>query len=156
MTLYFAYGSNMNRAAMARRCPGARAIGPVVLEGYEFFVGIDGWGSVKPKRGERVHGVLWRLTPRDRATLDGWENVAGGLYRAETLPVLAAGVRRMALTYVARPQPQGRAKAGYMELVIAAALEWRLPQAYILSLRRWLPRGPAGAGSRRLEEFGWT
>jgi hypothetical protein len=26
MTLYFAYGSNMNRAAMRRRCPGARAM----------------------------------------------------------------------------------------------------------------------------------
>jgi hypothetical protein len=24
MNLYFAYGSNMNRAAMRRRCPGAR------------------------------------------------------------------------------------------------------------------------------------
>jgi hypothetical protein len=43
-----------------------------------------------------------------------------------------------------------------MELVIAAALEWQLPQAYIRSLKRWLPRGPAGAGQRRLEEFGWT
>jgi hypothetical protein len=26
MTLYFAYGSNMNRAAMRRRCPGARVV----------------------------------------------------------------------------------------------------------------------------------
>ena len=43
MTLYFAYGSNMNRSAMTRRCPGARAIGTAVLEGYRFFVGLDGW-----------------------------------------------------------------------------------------------------------------
>ena len=64
MTLYFAYGSNMSRAAMARRCPRRARIGPALLDGYRFFVGIDGWGSVKPSAGERVHGVLWRLTPR--------------------------------------------------------------------------------------------
>jgi len=154
--LHFAYGSNMNRSVMRRHAPQAEPIGVAALANCRFVITADGYASIDRKRTETVYGVLWRLTPRDRATLDGWENVAGGLYRAETLPVLAAGVRRMALTYVARPQPQGRAKAGYMELVIAAALEWRLPQAYILSLRRWLPRGPAGAGSRRLEEFGWT
>ena len=52
MTLYFAYGSNMDRLAMKRRCPGARAVGPAVLEGYRFFVGVDGWGSVSASRAD--------------------------------------------------------------------------------------------------------
>ena len=52
MKLYFAYGSNMNRAAMTRRCPNARAIGPAMLEGYRFFVGLEGWGSVAPRAGD--------------------------------------------------------------------------------------------------------
>ena len=69
MTLYFAYGSNMNGAAMKQRCPGARAFGVAALKGYRFFVGIEGWGSVKPSAGDTVHGVLWRLTPRDVAVL---------------------------------------------------------------------------------------
>jgi hypothetical protein len=43
MTLYFAYGSNLNRAAMMRRCPAARGVGTAVLEDYRFFVGVDGW-----------------------------------------------------------------------------------------------------------------
>ena len=51
MTLYFAYGSNMNSAAMRRRCPDARAVGPARLEGYRFFVGLEGWGSVRPSGG---------------------------------------------------------------------------------------------------------
>jgi Gamma-glutamyl cyclotransferase, AIG2-like len=74
MTLYFAYGSNMDRSAMKRRCPGARAIGPAVLDGYRFFVGRDGWGSVAPSASDVVHGVLWRLTPRDiAAAARGWK-----------------------------------------------------------------------------------
>ncbi len=65
---------------MARRCPGARAIGAATLKGYKFFVGIDGWGSVKRARGERVHGVLWRLTPRNIAALHAYELLHQGLY----------------------------------------------------------------------------
>src|SRR6185369_5465647 len=87
MTLYFAYGSNMQRAAMARRCPGARAIGPARLDNHAFFVGIDGWGSVKPKPGARVYGVLWRLTPRDIAALHAYELLHAGLYDVRRLPV---------------------------------------------------------------------
>lgn len=35
--LYFAYGSNINLNQMDMRCPNARVIGPVVLEGYELL-----------------------------------------------------------------------------------------------------------------------
>ena len=94
MTLYFAYGSNINRAAMARRCPGARAIGQARLAGYKFFVGIDGWGSVKPQPGRSVHGVLWRLTPRDIAALHAYELLHQGLYDVRHLPVRSARAPR--------------------------------------------------------------
>jgi hypothetical protein len=40
MTLYFAYGSNMDRPAMKRRCPGARALGPATIDGHRYFVGL--------------------------------------------------------------------------------------------------------------------
>ena len=36
--------------------------GAAMLEGYSFFVGIDGWGSVKRRPGAAVYGALWRLT----------------------------------------------------------------------------------------------
>jgi len=153
---YFAYGSNMSRAVMRKHAPDAQPLGVAALENHRFVITADGYASVERDPATRVHGVLWRLSPRDRVTLDAWENIAGGLYRAATLPVRRAGCRRMALVYLARPSHGGCAKAGYMELVVAAALEWRLPAAYIASLRRWLPKRPDGAGPRRLGEFGWT
>ena len=156
MILHFAYGSNMSRGVMRRHASQARPVGVAALAGHHFVITADGYASVEAKRANTVYGVLWRLTPRDRATLDAWENTAGGLYRAKLLPVRLAGRRCMALTYVARPRRSGPAKAGYMELVIAAALEWHLPQAYIQSLRRWLPRRRGGAGPSELGEFGWT
>jgi len=137
MTLYFAYGSNMSRAAMARRCPGARAIGTAMLEGYGFFVGIDGWGSVKRRPGAAVCGALWRLTPRDLAALHAYELLHQGLYQVCHLPVRRGGRRLRAMVYVLRRQAAGRAKPGYVEAIAAAARAWDLPEAYVRSIERW-------------------
>jgi len=155
--LHFAYGSNMDRAIMRRHAPGAVAISVASLPDHRFVITADGYASVVAARGKAVYGVLWRLTPRDRVTLDLWECVSAGQYRAEILPAkLPDGSRTLSLVYVARPRAVGRPKAGYMELVLAAAESRSFPAAYIESLRRWLPAQPRGAGPRSLKEFGWT
>lgn len=138
---------------MCKHAPAAEPVGVAELANYRFVITADGYASVEPRRADIVHGVLWRLTPRDRVTLDAWENIAGGLYRAEMLPVYRAGRRWPALVYIARRRPAGRPKAGYMGIVLTAAQEWNLPQAYIDSLRRWLPPGPLGSGIRKLGAF---
>ena len=152
--LHFAYGSNMHRAVMRRHAPGAEPLGVARLAAYRFVVTADGYASVEPACAQAVYGVLWRLTPRDRATLDIWENIAGGLYRARTLAVEQGGSKRRALVYLARPRPSGRPKPGYMEIVVAAARTWEMPAQYIASLQAWLPRQASGAGHRKLGEFG--
>jgi cation transport regulator ChaC len=137
MTLYFAYGSNMDRAAMRRRCPQARAVGPASLDGYRFFVGVDGWGSVAPKLGEVVHGVLWRLSPRDIAALHAYELLHKGLYKVRHLPVRLGPRRRPAMIYLLRRRAPGRPKPGYVEMIAGAARGWKLPERYIRSVERW-------------------
>jgi hypothetical protein len=137
MTLYFAYGSNMNRAAMRRRCPAARAVGPATLERYRFFVGIDGWGSVKPSAGDTVHGVLWRLTARDVAALHAYELLHKGLYDVRHLPVRSGAQRVPAMIYRLRRRSAGRPKPGYIEMIAASARAWNLPERYIRSVERW-------------------
>jgi len=148
--LHFAYGSNMDRAVMCKHAPGAIPLGVARLEGYRFIVTADGYASVVPQARGCVHGLLWRLTARDLVTLDRWENIAAGLYRAELLPVITAGKRRRALVYVARLCRRGVPRPGYMETIVQAARECKLPAHYVASLQRWLPRQPRGAGHRRL------
>jgi gamma-glutamylcyclotransferase (GGCT)/AIG2-like uncharacterized protein YtfP len=154
--LHFAYGANMSRAVMRRHAPAAQPAGVAALAHYRFVITADGYASVVPARGQAVHGVLWRLDISDRAALDAWENVAGGLYRAQMLQVRQADRRRVALVYLARPRPEGVARAGYLELVIAAALEWQVPQAYIDALGNRLPQRPAAGGSSKFGAFEWT
>lgn len=154
--LHFAYGSNMHRAVMRTHAPHAEPLGAAALADFRFVITADGYASVAPKRGAKVHGVLWRLTPRDRVALDVWEGIAAARYRGAALPIGSTGCRRPALVYIARALPAGRAKAGYMELVIAAAQEWNLPADYISSLERWLPRRRSGGSGRERGEFRWT
>jgi cation transport regulator ChaC len=137
VTLYFAYGSNIDRAAMKRRCPGAVAVGTAVLDGYRFIVGLDGWGSVAPARGARVHGVLWRLTLRDRVVLNAYELLDKGLYVTRTRPVRAGGKRVPALIYILRRQIRGRPRPGYVEMIVASARGWKLPEDYVRRIARW-------------------
>ncbi|HEX5106531.1 MAG TPA: gamma-glutamylcyclotransferase family protein [Pirellulaceae bacterium] len=156
MTLHFAYGANMSRKVMRRHAPSAQPVGAGQLAGYRFVITPDGYASLAPCPAEVVHGVLWRLTARDRVTLDAWENVAAGLYRARTLPVRVQGRRAQALVYLARPGGEGRPKPGYMELVMAAGREWDLPDAYLQALERWLPAGPPKVKrpAAKIGEFG--
>ena len=149
--LHFAYGSNMSPTIMRKHAPLAQPIGVATLPDYRFLIMAQGYASVAPLRAKTVYGVLWLLTPRDCVTLAAWENIAGGLYRAAMLPVHQAGRRRVALVYLARSRAEAAPRAGYMELVIAAALEWHLPDVYIDELRGWLQRR-----SRKLREFRWT
>ncbi len=71
--LYFAYGSNINLDQMAHRCPDARVVGPVVLEGYELLFRGGGVATIAPKEGEKVTGLLWSITPECERSLDQYE-----------------------------------------------------------------------------------
>jgi gamma-glutamylcyclotransferase (GGCT)/AIG2-like uncharacterized protein YtfP len=137
MPLYFAYGANMDAAAMALRCPVSRLIGGGHLPGYRFIIMREGYASVTRAPSRTVWGVLWELARDDIPALDRYEGVAGGLYVKATLPVRSpAGVKR-ALIYLGGSTVPGRPRPGYLEAVLAAARAAQLPPAYIGELSRW-------------------
>jgi len=135
--LHFAYGSNMCAALMRRRCPGARLEGRACLPGYRFVILRSGYASVVPAPGSSVHGLLWRLTPRDVAALNVYENLAGGLYRAVTMAVVSHRRRRAALVYMGSDSTLGRPRPGYLDIVTQAARDAGFPSRYLACLTRW-------------------
>jgi gamma-glutamylcyclotransferase (GGCT)/AIG2-like uncharacterized protein YtfP len=148
MTPYFAYGSNMSRTDMARRCATAAAIGPARLEGWRFIVTGDGYASIVPAPGAVVHGVLWRVSARDLAALNAYENLDSGLYVRRILPVRIVERIVAAMVYIGRDRRPGQPRPGYQRVLVAAAREWGLPEAYVRSLERW---GQKFGGSRGAE-----
>ena len=102
--MYFAYGSNINLDQMAYRCPAAQVVGPVVLEGYELLfrgnASGNGVATIKPKEGQQVHGLLWRITPGCERSLDLYEGYPH-LYEKESVAVRDnAGRQLTVMAYV--------------------------------------------------------
>ena len=148
MPLYFAYGSNMDRAAMTARCPASAALGVGRLARHRFIVSREGYASVLRDPRRTVWGLVWDIAFTDMPALDRYENVAGGLYVKLTQPVITDRGPRRALLYVARSQGTGQPRAGYMESVAAAAREAGLPADYIAEIEAWSPQAAKQAAKQ--------
>ena len=86
---YIAYGSNLNRAQMALRCPDAKVVGTGEIKDYELLFRGNRNGAVatvEPKKGESVPVLIWEISPRDEFNLDRYEGYPR-LYGKEMLEV---------------------------------------------------------------------
>jgi len=134
MPLYFAYGSNMDVEAVARRCPRSKPLGLARLARHQLAIMREGWlTAARDPRGD-VHGVLWDVAFADMRALDQYEGLAGGLYVKAQRPVIGERGAKQALVYFGANSGPGVAAADYIAGVLAAARRWRLPARAIARL----------------------
>jgi hypothetical protein len=152
MPLYFAYGSNMNVDAMARRCPRSKALGAARLARHRLCVMREGWLNVVPDPRAAVHGVLWDLAISDVPALDRYEGVPRGLYAKVLRLVLTQGGAKRALVYFGANAGPGSARPDAIAEALAAARYWRMPPEAIQALERL--RQPPDAGPRAIGSGG--
>ena len=141
MPLYFAYGSNMDRAAMAKRCPSSKEVGIGRLMRHRFFIFDGGYASVMREPSRAVWGLVWDLALADVPALDRYESLSTGLYTKVIQPIVTDHGPRQAVVYIGRGVRPGTPRPGYMEGVIAAAADVGLPADYINGLKSWAPHG---------------
>jgi phage replication-related protein YjqB (UPF0714/DUF867 family) len=156
---YFAYGSNLCVAQMARRCPGAADPRPAILAEHDWLINQRGVATVEPFAGTDVHGVVWQVSDDDLAKLDGVEGVPVR-YRRHRLTVHTDGGPSDAWVYIDHRVRTGAPRPGYLERIIAAAVHHGLPRGWIDFLRRWDPRhwpiphdGTSSAAPQKLSEL---
>lgn len=117
---YLAYGSNMNLRQMGIRCPQAKPVGTVVLEGYEllFRGGNDAAvATIEPRAGAEVPCALWLITPEDEARLDIYEGFPD-FYRKELVAVRYGRRSLRAMAYVMNEgRPLGIPSAYYFRAI---------------------------------------
>lgn len=153
MILYWAYGSNLNRAAMARRCPGARPVAPLVVP--DAILRFRGVADVAYLRGARCEGALWSINRAHEATLDRYEGVDKGLYVKKYLKFRIDDVEREALYYVMNQVGIMPPDQLYLNIVAQGYRDWgldltRLQRALDHSYRRInKPRWLRGRYKRR-------
>lgn len=90
MRYYIAYGSNMNVAQMARRCPDATPVGIATLNDYKLVFRVH--ATIEPEPGSQVPVLVWRISDRDEASLDRYEGYPKYYYK-EHLTVTARSLR---------------------------------------------------------------
>ena len=65
MLYYFAYGSNLHRFQMKRRCPNCRFIKKIILHNYRLtFRSKYGAADIEKKLGKKVYGALYIISKK--------------------------------------------------------------------------------------------
>lgn len=121
--LYIAYGSNMNRAQMARRCPKAKALRAIMIDDARLV--FRGVADIEYKAGASVPVVLWAITAECEAALDKFEGVAQGVYEKKFVP-LDNG--EQALVYVMRSRGVAPPQREYYERIRAGYEDFGIDQ----------------------------
>jgi hypothetical protein len=141
VTLYAAYGTNMDPARMRERCPHSPSQGSGWLQGWRLtFGGEDlGWEGALATVVEAVDGrvfvMLYDVPPQDEAALDRWESATTGLYRKIKVRVAALDADVLAWLYVLDGYEGGLPSARYLGLMADAAEAAGAPDDYVADLR---------------------
>jgi gamma-glutamylcyclotransferase (GGCT)/AIG2-like uncharacterized protein YtfP len=141
VAMYAAYGSNMDPAQMAARCPHSPQRATGWLEGWRLtFGGEDlNWGgglaTVVEDRDERVFVVLYELTEADEAALDSWDGATLGYYRKFKVRVATLDGEVLAWLYVINDYEGGLPSASFLGILADAAETAGAPADYVADLR---------------------
>lgn len=141
MALYAAYGSNMDSAQMAERCPHSPQHGSGWLEGWRLtFGGEDlGWegalATVVEDDAERVFVVLYDVADVDAGELDRWDGLTLGYYRKLRVRVQTLDGNAAAWLYVLNGYEGGLPSARYLGILADAAEQAGAPADYVAGLR---------------------
>jgi gamma-glutamylcyclotransferase (GGCT)/AIG2-like uncharacterized protein YtfP len=141
VALYAAYGSNMDPAQMAERCPHSPQAGTGWLDGWRLtFGGEDmGWegalATVVEDQDARVFVVLYEVSETDEEALDRWDGATLGYYRKLRVRVAALDGDVLAWLYVLNDYEGGLPAARYLGIMADAAEAAGAPVDYVKELR---------------------
>jgi gamma-glutamylcyclotransferase (GGCT)/AIG2-like uncharacterized protein YtfP len=140
MMLYFAYGSNMERALMKHRCKESRFHSAALLRDHQLIFPrrSDLWGGgiagLKPVPGKMVEGVLYEVSEVDQKLLDQVEDHPRSSLRKPVTVETFAGEKLKAFTYFTLASGDYPPSRRYMEKLISGAEEHNLSDPYIAQL----------------------
>ena len=129
---YFAYGSNLNRKQMLRRCPDAKPKLKAILPDHKLiFAGRSrqwsdgGVASVTPCIGEEVVGGVYEISEVCRKSLDRYEGYPTFYDRVTVTVVTESDKPVEAMTYVmVRQSDETRPAQEYLDAIRDGYEDW--------------------------------
>jgi cation transport regulator ChaC len=113
MYYYFAYGSNLDRDQMSKRCPDARPADVAFLDGWQIAFGGHSprWdgppATIIEESGATVPGLLYEISWRELEILDHYEGHPDRYVRHEMEVVDRYGNMEVAQVYIKTIEPPG-------------------------------------------------
>jgi gamma-glutamylcyclotransferase (GGCT)/AIG2-like uncharacterized protein YtfP len=141
VTLYAAYGSNLDPLQMLLRAPHSPVRGTGWLQGWRLTFGGEslGWegalATVVEEPDTQVFVALYDLSPADEAALDEWEGSDLGLYDKIRVRVATLDGDVTAWLYVVDDYEGGLPSARYLGILADAAEAAGAPDDYVHDLR---------------------
>ena len=142
VTLYAAYGTNLDPARMSERCPHSILQSTGWLAGWRLTFGGEehGWdgalSTIVQDPFEQVFVAVYDVTPEDERLLDGWEAADSGLYRKTKVRVQTMTGEMVVWSYVLDAYEGGLPSASYLGVLADAADAAGAPEDYVHALRR--------------------
>lgn len=123
---YIAYGSNLNLAQMAARCPSANVYAKGILNNWELVYRghkANSHATIIRKQGFTVPVLVWEIQPEDEYRLDIYEGYPQ-YYFKEDIMVTIAGKKKKAMVYIMdKEQLPGRPSPQYVKTILQGYIE---------------------------------
>lgn len=142
VTLYAAYGTNLDPVRMSERCPHSPLHATGWLPGWRLTFGGEehGWdgalATIVEDPIDQVFVAVFDVTPEDETELDRWVGADTGLYLKTRVRVSTMSGELVVWTYVLDAYEGGLPSASYLGVLAAAAEAADAPDDYVAALRR--------------------
>lgn len=132
--LYIAYGSNLNLAQMAVRCPSATIYGVGRLNNWELIYkgkANNAHATIARKKDSYVPVLVWNIQPYDEKRLDVYEGYPL-YYFKQNVMVDVDGQKKKAMVYIMDPRQKIAApSAAYIKVIRQGYLDNQLDMKYL-------------------------
>ena len=135
--LYFAFGSNLNRKQMKRRCSDSKYVGCYTLKNYKlsfrtgsYSRGIMKMGvaDIEKKRNSKVLGAIYNISKRDEKKLDVYEDFPT-LYIKKYFKILG---KKVMFYYMPRKSRHVSPSKRYLNIIIKGYKDCGYRDTYIV------------------------
>lgn len=118
--LYVAYGSNLNIAQMALRCPTAHIYGTGLVNNWELIYRGSMTGSyatIRRRKGSAVPVVVWSIMENDEKSLDIYEGYPRFYFKQNVMVDLPSGKKKAMVYIMDLKRKPGRPSQRYVESI---------------------------------------
>ena len=130
--LYFAFGSNLNRKQIKRRCKNSRFISRHILKNYQLvFRSKYGAADIQRKKGSSVLGAIYDINKTDEKKLDAYEEFPK-VYVKKYFKILG---KKVMLYYMSSKTKQTEPSRRYLSSIIQGYKDCGYEDSHVLVSR---------------------